>query len=95
MTPQGPLVYSNSVLESLVQKPLNGRQVSSPYCLPSGIEGSPSCHFQIKNLTSTVHALALREGAQVTLCHLEIEAGKDVERDVNGAGSTEALSGYF
>jgi hypothetical protein len=25
-TPQGPLVYSNSGLESPVQKPLNGRQ---------------------------------------------------------------------
>jgi hypothetical protein len=31
----------------------------------------------------------------VTLSHLEIEAGKDLERDVNGAGSTEALNGYF
>jgi hypothetical protein len=80
-----------------VQKPLNGRQVSSPYCFPSGIECSSSCHFQIKNLTSTAHALALREGAQVTLSHLEfaIEAGEDFERDVNGAGSTEALNGYF
>ena len=69
-----------------MQKPLNGRQVSSPYC-----------HFQIKNLTSTAHALALREGAQVTLSHLEfaIEAGEDFERDVNSAGSTEALNGYF
>lgn len=92
-TPHGPLVYRNSGLESLVQKPLNGRQVSSPYCLPSGIDCSPSCHFQIKNLTSTAHALALRD----TLSHLEfsIEAGEDFERDVNGAGSTEALNGYF
>jgi hypothetical protein len=24
-----------------------------------------------------------------------IEAGEDFERDVNGAGSTEALNGYF
>ncbi|KAI6709035.1 AAA family ATPase [Diplocarpon mali] len=76
-TPQGPLVYSKSGLESLVQKPLNGRQ--------------------IKNLTSTAHALALQEGTQVTLSHLEfaIEAGEDFERDVNGAGSTEAMRGYF
>jgi hypothetical protein len=84
-------------LESLVQKPLNGRQVSSPYCLPSGIECSPSCYFQIKNLTSTAHALDLWEGAQVTLSHLEfaIEAGEDFECDVNGAGLTEALNSYF
>ncbi|OWP06252.1 hypothetical protein B2J93_2490 [Marssonina coronariae] len=76
-TPQGPLVYSKSGLESLVQKPLNGRQ--------------------IKNLTSTAHALALQEGTQVTLSHLEfaIKAGEDFERDVNGAGSTEAMRGYF
>jgi hypothetical protein len=96
-TPQGPLVYSKSGLESLVQKPLNGRQVSSTYCLPSKIECSPSCHLQIKNLTSTAHALALQEGTQVTLSHLEfaIEAGEDFERDVNGAGSTEAMRGYF
>jgi hypothetical protein len=54
-------------------------------------------HFQIKNLTSTAQALVLREGAQVTLSHLEfaIEAGENFERDVNGAGSIEALNGYF
>ncbi|PMD60368.1 uncharacterized protein K444DRAFT_642994 [Hyaloscypha bicolor E] len=75
--PQGPLVYSKSGLESLVQKPLNGRQ--------------------IKNLTSTAYALALQEGTQVTLSYLEfaIEAGEDFERDVNGAGSIEAMRGYF
>ncbi|KAH8728908.1 hypothetical protein GQ44DRAFT_768784 [Phaeosphaeriaceae sp. PMI808] len=74
-TPQGPLVYSESGLESLVQKLLNGRQ--------------------IKNLTSTAHALALQEGTLVTLSHLEfaIESGEDFERYVNGAGSTEALNG--
>jgi hypothetical protein len=90
MTPQGPLVYSNSGLESVEWSP--GKLT---LLLALGIECSPSCHFQIKNLTSTAHALALREGAQVTLSHLEIEAGKDLERDVNGAGSTEALNGYF
>jgi len=64
--------------------PLNGRQVSWPYCLPSGIECSPSCHFQIKNLPSTAHASALREGAHVTLSHLEfvIEAGEKFEHAV-------------
>ena len=53
--------------------------------------------LQIKNLTSTAQALALQEGAQVTMSHLEyaIEAGEDFDRDVNGAGSTEALNGYF
>jgi hypothetical protein len=52
---------------------------------------------QIKNLTSTAQALALQEGAQVTMSHLEyaIKAGEDFDRDVNGAGSTEALNGYF
>jgi hypothetical protein len=53
--------------------------------------------LQIKNLTSTAHAFALQEGAQVTMSHLEsaIEAGEDFELDVNGAGSKEALNGYF
>ncbi|TVY88244.1 ATPase family AAA domain-containing protein 3-B [Lachnellula willkommii] len=76
-TPQGPPVYSRSGLESLVEKPLNGRE--------------------IKNLTSTAQALALQEGTRVTMSHLEfaIEAGEDFERDVNGAGPTEALNGYF
>ncbi|KAH8759552.1 hypothetical protein F5882DRAFT_453760 [Hyaloscypha sp. PMI_1271] len=52
---------------------------------------------EIKNLTSTAHAFALQEGAQVTMSHLEsaIEAGEDFELDVNGAGSKEALNGYF
>ena len=53
--------------------------------------------LQIKNLTSTAQALALQEGAQVTMSHLEfaIDAGEDFERDVNGAGPTEALNSYF
>ena len=53
--------------------------------------------LQIKNLTSTAQALALQEGAQVTMSHLEyaIEAGEDFDRDVNGAGRTEALKGYL
>ena len=53
--------------------------------------------LQIKNLTSTAHASALQEGAQVTMSHLEfaIDAGEDFERDVNGAGPTEALNSYF
>jgi hypothetical protein len=43
------------------------------------------------------HALALQEGAQVTMSYLEsvIEVGEDFELDVNGAGSKEALNGYF
>ena len=53
--------------------------------------------LQIKNLTSTAQALALQEDTRVTMSHLEfaIEAGEDFERDVNGAGPTEALNGYF
>jgi hypothetical protein len=52
---------------------------------------------QIKNLTSTAHALALQEEAQVTMSHLEsaIEAGEDFELDVNGAGSRDAMRGYL
>ncbi|TVY12763.1 hypothetical protein LARI1_G008740 [Lachnellula arida] len=54
---------------------------------------SPSCHFQIKNLTSTAYALALQEGTQVTLSHLEfvIKAGEDFERNINSVGSIEAM----
>jgi hypothetical protein len=48
-TPQGPPVYSDSGLESLVQKLLNGRQVRLPYCLYSGIKCSSSCHFRLKS----------------------------------------------
>jgi hypothetical protein len=53
--------------------------------------------LQIKNLTSTAHALALQEGAQISISHLEsaIEAGEDFELDVNGTGSKEAMNGYF
>ncbi len=56
-----------------------------------------SVPFQIKNLTSTAQALALQEGVQVTMSHLEfaIEAGEDFERDVNGAGQADNLSSYF
>lgn len=53
--------------------------------------------LQIKNLASTAQALALQEGVQVTMSHLEyaIEAGEDFDRDVNGAGQTEALNSYL
>ena len=53
--------------------------------------------LQIKNIVSTAQALALQEGAQVTMAHLEyaIEAGEDFDRDVNGAGRTEALNSYL
>ena len=37
-TPQGPPVYSRSGLESLVKKPLNGREVRPSYYVLSGIE---------------------------------------------------------
>ncbi|KAH6661739.1 hypothetical protein B0J14DRAFT_663207 [Halenospora varia] len=52
---------------------------------------------EIKNLTSTAQVLALQEGAQGTMSHLEyaIEAGEDFDRDVNGAGRTEAFNGYL
>jgi AAA+ superfamily predicted ATPase len=39
-TPQGPPVYSRSGLESLVKKPLNGREVRSSYYVLLGIECS-------------------------------------------------------
>jgi hypothetical protein len=64
------------------------------------IQGNRRCLIS-KGLTvpNTTPAIFQRrkEGAQVTLSHLEfaIEAGEDFERDVNGAGSTEALNGYF
>jgi hypothetical protein len=53
--------------------------------------------LQIKNLASTAQALALQEGVQVTMSHLEfaIDAGEDFERDVNGAGPKEVMNGYF
>jgi hypothetical protein len=53
--------------------------------------------FQIKNLVSTAHALATQEGCQVTMSHLEVAftACEDFECDFKGAGSTEALKGYF
>ena len=71
-TPQGAPVYSRSDIKSLVEKLLNGREVRSSYYVLSGIECSSSC-------TSTAHALALQEGAQVTMSHLEfaIDAGED------------------
>ncbi|CZR66033.1 uncharacterized protein PAC_15933 [Phialocephala subalpina] len=52
---------------------------------------------EIKNLASTAQALALQEGVQVAMSHLEfaIDAGEDFERDVNGAGPKEAMNGYF
>ena len=49
----------------------------------------PSAHNQYANGYS--------RHAHVTISYLEsaIEAGKDLERDVNGTGSKEALNGYF
>ena len=96
-TPQGPLVYSKSGLESLMQKLLNDCQISSTYYLLSKIECSPSCHFQIKNLIFTAHALALQKGTQMTLSHLKfaIEAGENFKCDGNSAELTEAMRDYF
>ncbi|KAH8586089.1 P-loop containing nucleoside triphosphate hydrolase protein, partial [Bisporella sp. PMI_857] len=52
---------------------------------------------EIKNLVSTAHALAIQEGCQVTMSHLEvaITACEDFECDFKGTGSTEALNSYF
>ena len=53
--------------------------------------------FQIKNLVSTAHALATQEGCEVTMSHVDvaIDACEDFERDVNGAGATDAMNGYL
>jgi AAA+ superfamily predicted ATPase len=50
VTPQGPPVYSRNGLESLLEKPLNGREVRSPSCLYPGIECSPSCLCRLRIL---------------------------------------------
>ncbi|KAH6701253.1 P-loop containing nucleoside triphosphate hydrolase protein [Leptodontidium sp. MPI-SDFR-AT-0119] len=51
---------------------------------------------EIKNLVSTAQALAIQEGCQVTMSHLEvaIAASEDFECDFKGVGSTEAMNGY-
>ncbi|KAH8772378.1 hypothetical protein BGZ57DRAFT_419995 [Hyaloscypha finlandica] len=53
--------------------------------------------LQIKNLVSTAHALATEEGGRATISHLEfaINVGEDFECDFKGAGSKEAMNGYF
>jgi hypothetical protein len=48
VTPQGPPAYSRSGLESLVEKPLNGREVRSPSYMYPGVECSSSCDFRLK-----------------------------------------------
>ncbi|KAF4628400.1 hypothetical protein G7Y89_g9752 [Cudoniella acicularis] len=52
---------------------------------------------EIKNLVSTAHALAIQEGCQVTMSHLEVAIGacEDFECDFKGAGPKEAMNGYF
>jgi len=51
---------------------------------------------EIKNLVSTAQALAIQEGCQVTMSHLEvaIAASEDFKCDFKGAGSTDAMNGY-
>jgi hypothetical protein len=43
------------------------------------------------------HALATQEGCQVTMSHMDvaIDACEDFERDINGAGATDATNGYL
>ena len=45
---------------------------------------------------STAQALAIQEGCQVTMSHLEvaIAASEDFECDFKGVGSKEAMNGY-
>jgi hypothetical protein len=67
-----------------------GREVRSPYYLHPGIECSSSCHFRLKISPPRPMPLALQEGAQVTMSHLEfaIDAGEDFERDRRVTGAT-------
>jgi hypothetical protein len=95
VTPQGGPIYSRNDFESLAGKERNGREVGSLFtCSRSKLI---TVSFQIKNLVSTAHALAIQEGCQVTMSHLEvaITACEDFECDFKGAGSTEALNSYF
>jgi len=48
MIPQGPLVYSRNGLESLLKKPLNGREVRLPSYLYPGVECSPLCLCRLR-----------------------------------------------
>jgi AAA+ superfamily predicted ATPase len=48
VTPQGLPVYSPKGLESLLEKPLNGREVRSPSCVYQGVECSSSCHRRLR-----------------------------------------------
>jgi len=52
---------------------------------------------EIKNLVSVAHALARQEGCQVSMSQVEvaIEACDEFESDFKGAGSKEAMNGYF
>jgi hypothetical protein len=93
-TPQGAPIYSQDAFDSWVRKERNGREVGPSFTYPrSKLITVP---VQIKNLVSTAHALATQEGCQVTMSHLEvaITACEDFERDVNGAGATDAMRGY-
>jgi hypothetical protein len=78
-----------------LHKERNGREVGSSFtCSRSKLITVP---LQIKNLVSTAHALAIQEGCQVTMSHLEvaITACEDFEYDFKGAGPTEVLNSYF
>jgi SpoVK/Ycf46/Vps4 family AAA+-type ATPase len=95
VTPQGAPICSRKAFDSLISKERNGREVGSSFmCSRSRLINVP---FQIKNLVSTAHALAIQEGCQLTIPHLEvaITACEDFECDFQGAGPTEAMNGYF
>jgi SpoVK/Ycf46/Vps4 family AAA+-type ATPase len=94
-TPQGAPIYSQDTFDSWVGKERNGREVSlSSTCSRSKLITGL---FQIKNLVSTAHALATQEGCQVAMSHLDvaIDACEDFECDFKGAGSKEAMNGYY
>jgi len=92
-TPQGAAIYSLDDFDDWVRKGRNGREVGTFF---TSSRSKVIISFQIKNLVSTVQALAIQEGCQVTGSHLEvaITACEDFESDFNGAGAKEAMNGY-
>jgi SpoVK/Ycf46/Vps4 family AAA+-type ATPase len=94
-TPQGEPIYSRDAFDDWVRKERNGREVGPLHVFEKQTDQRVS--FQIKNLVSTAHALAIQEGCQVTMSHLEVAIGacEDFECDFKGAGPKEAMNGYF
>merc|ERR1712093_637386 len=75
---------------------LHGAQIYSQEAF-HGWVGMKRNGREIKNLVSVAHALARQEGCQVSMSQVEvaIEACDEFESDFKGAGSKEAMNGYF